>query len=173
MRGILRGIVWITGGLFAVVLIAVVVFGLAIWTNRDWPKNRLPAQLTFTEVINASSAQGGFLEGCDYAEYRLAPETTMGIRRQGLRFFDNVSQPPSQKRNPFGSWRETPIPETRDLVALGAEGGCQDDAANKNDGPTIRLRLDQSGSFYSYTENREGLIVVDAKQGVIVYMYFG
>lgn len=169
----LRRNVWIAGGLATFALIVVMIYAPVIWSVLDWPENELPPQLAVTEVLHSRSNSGGFLEGCAYAEYRLSPETTKSIRRLGLRFFDNVSQPPHQKRNPFGPWRETPIPKEPDLFALGAQNGCQDTASEEGSHPTIRLRLDQSGSFYSYTHNEEGLIVVDAKQGIAVYMYFG
>jgi hypothetical protein len=148
--------------------------GAAVLASCGDARRELPGKVGVSAVLT-STGSGFFMEGCASTVYRLSGETAAAVRQRGLRFFAGIAPPPNQNpRNPYGAWRETPLPapEKGDILALGAIGGCDGDTGDFHT-REIEAALRAPGSFYALTANREGMLVVAPGAGIAAFLYYG
>jgi hypothetical protein len=178
LNGCFRLLGWVTLGF------ALLVLGMCSYLSWDEPRGRLPPQIEVRRVLASDSKIGGFLEGCVFAAYQISETSAKDLERRGLPAIEGTVPAKDSASNPYGPWRATPLaidedhryldPATagsKSLFALGAAGRCQSRGARAPISAWETLR--QPGSFYSITRNGEGLIVIDPKRRLAVWMYFG
>lgn len=160
------------------------VFGLTTCAVLDHQvaKGRLPSSVEVSRVTAVSQMSGG-LEACIYVAYSITPASAARLEQGGLAFLEGARPSEDDARNPFGVWRRTPlaIDERRrvrlepgggsiPLFALGANEGCGD---GKDRPVDARRLLGRPGSFYSVTQNGEGLVVINPASAAAAFLYFG
>ena len=180
-RGCLRA-----AGIATLIMVSLPL-GMCAWLDWDAPRGQLPSSVAYLSIAH-SSYSTGLREGCFEAIYKLAPETTARLKREGLTMLDGASIPKENARNPYRPWRRTPLPFVKTdksvtlkaqpdpggapftLFARNAEAGCE---------TTTRLpvsvgnMLAAPGGFYTITANGEGLIVIDTERGYAAVLYAG
>ena len=136
-----------------------------------------PAAIELEETL-VSNWEGAFVEGCHLSVYRLSARTAARLHDQGERFLAG-SEPRERDAPALGPWLETPVsgssPDAFDpLFQLGppayAIAGCGEE--NPYD-RRIEDALLQPGSFYSLTENGEGLVLIAPKERIAAFLYVG
>lgn len=106
----------------------------------------------------------------------------MQLRREGIGYFNRNWPANEGASNPFGPWRETPgeidlkrdgYGATNTIFGLRAlDGGCRTGEGAFIQ-PALSEALGKSGSFYTMTGNREGIIIVVPDAKLAAYFYVG
>ncbi|MDW5313915.1 hypothetical protein [Rhizobium sp. PL01] len=118
----------------------------------------------------AWASLAGFIDGCDYAVYRLSLSMTEKVRTIGLKAFEGPNAKPisNSERNPYSKWAQTPVPLDEPVYALNS-GGCN--------GPGYSFDLQKvaggNTSYFSLSRNHEGIWLVDTVEGIVVFSYSG
>jgi hypothetical protein len=144
---------------------------------------QLPPPLEFSQIIQRDGFSS-WMEGCSYKLYRLKPQNITNLRDNGLYYLGNMTWGrDSATNNPYDEWRMTPFhiqgkeinKEAQSLYALRAADGCGANLRNSTEFSDFNVfnSLNSAGNYYSFTQNREGLIIVDTKFGVALVIYFG
>ena len=155
---------------FMVLVIFLLATGLKIPLLPPQNPSHLPDRIATSGTYLSQDQIGGFLEGCVFEAYELAPGTVAAIERSGLQFFENMPQP-SDAVSKFGAWRLTPVPDRPYPYALGALTGCKNDSSVRD---TIGyVGASEPGNYYSLSSNGEGIIIVYPKRKLVVFAYFG
>ena len=155
----------------------IAIFALKLWMDFDAPRGNLPSEIATTDVFISKDDWG-----CFYAAHRLTLASVRAISSGGVAYLNGLSRPPNEPSdNRYGRWSETPLRKsTGRLVpgglrfagpdALFASNGCEDNRSVPFD-PTPSL--DRPGSYYTLTENDEGMILVDLHRGIAMVLYSG
>jgi hypothetical protein len=158
-------------------LIAMKIFW---WVWGDWISTtlglprytpHLPAKIHTSKLLYTVDKPGGFLEGCVFEAYHLSPETSQAIRKEGMKFFENMMQP-EDTNDRYGPWRQTPVPPEPYIFAAGALGGCNNDYhALSAIGGTVDT--EKPGNYYAVGSGRENIIIVVPSRDLVIFASFG
>jgi hypothetical protein len=193
---VLKGIIYILIQPVAVGVMLIVMMkclAIAYLALSQWWHSvifQLPSPLKFSEVIYHDSADG-WISGCSYKLYRLTPETVAGLQEKKLGFLGEMPWiRDTYSQNPYDQWRVTPlkIDESRYafleidgefrnglIHALKASQGCQQKwklPANVSEFNLIES-FKLPNNYYSFSQNREGLVFIDTKSGLALVIYWG
>lgn len=166
-------------------LLVLVPIALLGWCTRpiwNWENMVLPSTIHSNDVLAASS-QSGLMTGCLAAVYRLSEKAALRIQRDGIGYLQNGARPRRESPgNRYGDWHETPgdIDVARNgegaeqtVYGLYAMGGCGDRSGGEWHSREISQALSRPSSFYTTTQNREGIIIVMPHERLIAYYYWG
>lgn len=194
---LLRAVVWAVAACLALALIllallAAFVAGVLLWARYEDPRGRLPEQVETTRpAINATivAANGS----CLFYLYLLKDQTTAALRDEGLAFLGDSLPPKNDPRDSYGPWRETPLllggrngehsdPDgdgnMREIKALRAGGECsipREKSQKRALPPEIETynvyqSLREPGGFYALTRNGEGMVIIDPRRELAVFL---
>jgi hypothetical protein len=129
----------------------------------------LPSAIEVTYPISVGE-EGVFREGCSIAIYKLSDSTLDGIKKNGVSFFDGVTQARghSDYYHKYAEWKETPIPPN--WTSEGSWFICSNLADKKILADIVKASK-LSGAFY--TTMHEGELVVVPSLKLVVFSSFG
>lgn len=176
---------------YFLLLILILMAGL-FWAFKDYERafklSVVPDALHVDSISYSAEESWGFGPGGNEAGIRVYPLTDQVARQiteQGLEFFRNMSpnqdQGDRQWRGQYDNWSETPVEPTRlwklgkDRVGLNimdyicAYGFCSEIKPEVVE--EANSAVNTAGSYYAY--GRMGLIVVNPKRKLVIYMYNG
>jgi hypothetical protein len=167
------------GCLVPLLVVAILGIGGFGWFKWNAPRGQFPSEVRIAEVLEFNS-QGFFREGCTYGLYRLDSATASRLRSEGVGFLATSGRPRRENpRNPYGRWQQTPLAlEPRQHVLALAATTCSTPRAtvpldDEGRARSVERALASPGSFFAFTQNREGLLVIDPGQELAWFLYFG
>jgi hypothetical protein len=140
-------------------------------------RGNFPAEIELEGALLVN-ADGFFREGCHVSVYRVSERTVARLRSRGVALLRGHG-PRNDEAPAFREWLESPVSASANdqsdpLFDLGppeyAIAGCGDDNPYERQ---IESALLEPGSFYSLTENGEGMLVVAPKTRIAAFMYVG
>lgn len=134
----------------------------------------LPKELGNVQVLT-SNVHLGLREGCDLHIFELETGVSNKIQEIGITYFDGDTKPRANRSlknkntNLYSQWSYTPVPE--DSYAWGALN-CSKETDREL---IIRIRsgMENAGSYYIMTRNKEGVIVVLPNENLAAFLYYG
>ncbi|WP_019143342.1 hypothetical protein [Noviherbaspirillum massiliense] len=134
-----------------------------------WYVQVLPEQLEVTYPVSINE-EGGFMEGCSVAVFKLSDKTVQAVRKNGLTFFAAATQArgyPDEIYYQYDKWNETPVPEiwTRE----GSWMMCPD-MSNTMHSQIVKA-AQRNGAYYTHTD--EGQLIVIPSLGIVVFSSWG
>lgn len=127
--------------------------------------SQLPGALKVIEEVESHS-EGIFMEACVYAAYRLHPEVVERVKTDGTSFLNLAGAPPGASQS-YDPWEVTPAGRAVER-ALGATA-CPRGRLQTS----VGAALEKAGSYYSLSQNGEGIMVVDPQSGLAWFLYYG
>ena len=109
------------------------------------------------------------MESCASAIYRLSATTAEAIATEGAAFFLNANSQDAQHH--FSDWAETPLPREK-RPPWHALSGCGD-SQNQMLSDRLEAALQSSGSYYAFTPNKEGMILIVPASKLAAFLYVG
>lgn len=134
-----------------------------------WFSKVLPPQISISYPISIND-EGGFLEGCGTAAFKVSDETLEAIQRDGMKFFSGATQGRGHPNDPYykyEDWKETPVPPT--WTNEGSWMLCSGLSSETH--AKIVAAAKQKGAYY--TSKPEGQLFLAPSLGYVVFTFFG
>lgn len=182
----IRSRAWIKASIYFTIIATLVVTGVTWLTNPFWEWRVLP-DIVVADRVLASSRFSGLGEGCRAVVYKLSDETAARLVKEGIDLLERATPRINDLSNRYTAWMETPgfldaaakrVPGAEVVYGLNAMGGCEG-----LDGPNQPVRdyrerditkaISERGSYFTVTNNREGIILVAPKAHLAAFFYWG
>jgi hypothetical protein len=161
-------------------LLVLISIGCCALINSAELRTGFPSGIDYDRVL-AFDSQSGFRGGCMFIGYELDEDSAKQLLRSP-RAERLVTMDRPGDRHLYTPYRETSAlltngrdwagadGKSRNLFALGAEGGCGDGAHAL---PYATELLTERGNLASVSGNGEGLSIISPARRLVLFLYFG